>query len=228
MSLVKIIVITIIIILSILLFGRLLVRTAWNAFRLTLQVLPLTFIRFSLRFRARSVLLFIWLGLIIAFVSPGHLFAQQTQSDDEVLRVDTNLFVVPIRVRDKNKQTVASLTERDLTLKDDDHLTAGLYLKQGVDRVALVFALDQSGSTRDIISQQRKAALALFERFGERSQVAVIRFAETAEIVAPFGRDASVASGAFIFPAAADRHTAIFDAADAALKTLDFHPPGSV
>jgi Ca-activated chloride channel family protein len=160
------------------------------------------------------------LGLIVAFVFPINLFAQQPASDDEILRVNTNLLVVPIRVRDKSKQTVVSLTERDLILKDEDHVTAGLYLKQGVDRVALVFALDQSGSTREIISQQRQAALALFERFGERSQVAVLHFAETALLVAPFGRDTGIASRAFIAPVAPNQHTAIFDAADAALKTL--------
>ena len=50
---------------------------------------------------------------------------------------------------------------------------------QGADRVALVFALDQSGSLREVISQQRDAALALFGRFGERSRVAVLLFAES-------------------------------------------------
>ena len=54
------------------------------------------------------------------------------------------------------------LTERDLTINDDDHATAGLYLYPGADRVALVFALDESGSLREIVSQQREAALGLF------------------------------------------------------------------
>ncbi|MDQ5846249.1 MAG: VWA domain-containing protein, partial [Acidobacteriota bacterium] len=101
------------------------------------------------------------------------------------------------------------------------HLTAGLYLKQGMDRVALVFALDQSGSTRETISQQRQAALALFERFGERSRIAVLRFAESPQLIAPFGRDTSVASGAFISPVVPNQHTAIFDAAFAALKAFE-------
>ena len=63
-------------------------------------------------------------------------------------------------------------------MKDDDNATAGLYLYQGADRVSLVFALDQSGSLREIMDQQREAALALFGRFGEESQVAIMRFAE--------------------------------------------------
>lgn len=178
-----------------------------------------------LRSLRRCSLLSIYVVLIVAFISPGNLFAQQTERDEEVLRVDTNLFVVPIRVRDKSKQTVVSLSERDLILKDKDHVTAGLYLRQGMDRVSLVFALDQSGSTRETISQQRQAALALFERFGERSKIAVLRFAESAQLVAPFGEDTTVASEAFNSPVAPNRHTAIFDAASAALKAFDGLPP---
>jgi Ca-activated chloride channel homolog len=178
-----------------------------------------------LRSSRGCALLQIYVVLIVVFVSAGNLFAQQTPSDEEVLRVDTNLFVVPIRVRNKSNGTVTSLTEGDLILKDQDHVTAGLYLKQGMDRVALVFALDQSGSTRETISQQRQAAVALFERFGERSKIAVLRFAESAQLVAPFGKDTKVAGEAFISPVAPNQHTAIFDAAAAALKAFEGLPP---
>ena len=74
----------------------------------------------------------------------------------------------------KEQRAVAGLTEKDLRLQDKDHATTGLYFKAGVDRVALLFALDLSGSVRDIISQQRDAALGLFARFSDRSSVAVM------------------------------------------------------
>jgi Ca-activated chloride channel family protein len=149
---------------------------------------------------------------------------QEPQAVDEVVRVSTDLLVFPIRIRDKRGPTPAILTERDLLLKDEDHVTSGLFLYHGADRVALVFALDQSGSLREIVSQQRDAALALFGRFGERSQVAVIRFAEKPSLVAPFGRDMSTTREAFSFPVRPNQHTAIFDAAAAAVNTFDALP----
>ena len=152
-----------------------------------------------------------------------HVQAQEPTTDDEVVRVSTDLLVFPIRIRDKRKQAIA-LTERDLRLKDDDQVTSGLFLYPGNDRVALVFALDQSGSLREIVSQQREAALALFGRFGQRSQVAVIRFAEKPLLVAPFGRDPSTARDAFQFPVKANQHTAIFDAAAAGVNAFDVLP----
>lgn len=148
-------------------------------------------------------------------LSPCSLKAQE-QSDD-VIKVSTDLLLFPIRVRDKHGQTVSGLTEQDLSLTDDDRVTSGVYLSPGADRVALMFALDQSGSLRDLISQQRNAALALFDRFGARSSVAVLRFGESANLITAFGRDNAAARAAFTFSEGRNEHTAIFDAANAAV-----------
>lgn len=159
------------------------------------------------------------IALIILF--PIHLQAQEPRTDDEVIKVNTDLFTVPIHVRDKRGQAATTLTERDLSLKDEEHVTAGLVLYHGADRVAFVFALDQSGSLHDIVLQQREAALALAGRFGGASMVAVIRFAEKPSLVVPFNKEIAAARDAFRFPAQANRHTAIFDAAAAAVDAFE-------
>jgi Ca-activated chloride channel family protein len=144
--------------------------------------------------------------------------------DDDVIRVNTELLLFPIRIRDKKGQAVAGLTEQDLTLKDGDKVTTGLYFAPGADRVAMLFALDQSGSLREIISQQRDAALALFSRFGARSSVAVLRFSENASLALPFTKDTEAARSAFRFSAGSNRRTAIFDAAAHSLNAFDDLP----
>lgn len=154
----------------------------------------------------------------------GTALRAQESNQDEVVRVETHLVVFPVRVRDKRGQAVSGLAERDLTLKDQDNATSGLYLYQGADRVSLVFALDQSGSVRDIMNQQREAALALFGQFGEKSQVAVMRFAERPKLALPFGRDLDATRVAFSAANASNQHTAIFDAAAAAIKLFETLP----
>jgi Ca-activated chloride channel family protein len=191
--------------------------------------------RTAARLRSSAFLLLVCAFVSLATLYPVFCQAQQPPSqppttseraapaptpDDEVIRVNTDLFVFPIRVRDKRGQAAAILTENDLSLKDDDHVTAGLTLYHGADRVSVVFALDQSGSLRDIVAQQREAALALTGRFGDRSQVAVMRFAEKPSLVAPFASDPAAARQAFSFPAQGNQHTAIFDAAVAAVKAF--------
>jgi VWFA-related protein len=175
----------------------------------------------SASYLRRFVLICLLLACTLSVIFSLETVGLAQEPVDEVLRVNTDLLVFPIRVRDKRKQSVATLAESDLTLKDEDRVTAGLYLYHGTDRVALIFALDQSGSTRDIIFQQRDAALKLFARFNERSRVAVLHFAESPSLVAPFGRQTSSVREAFNSGAGIDRRTAIFDAASAALNAFD-------
>jgi VWFA-related protein len=176
-------------------------------------------------FRIAGLRLLRFLALVSLFVclhSP--VLAQQTVDEDEVIRVNTDLLLFPVRVRDKKGQAVPGLTEQDLLLKDQDQVTTGLYFSPGADRVALMFALDQSGSLRQVISQQREAALALFSKFGERSSVAILRFSATASLIAPFTKDLDAARAAFKFVAAPNQQTAIFDAAAKAVKTFEDLP----
>ncbi|HEX6717379.1 MAG TPA: VWA domain-containing protein, partial [Pyrinomonadaceae bacterium] len=79
-------------------------------------------------------------------------------------------------------------------------------------------------SLRQIISQQQEAALTLFSRFGERSSVAILRFSDTASLVAPFTKDLAAARAAFRFTAARNEQTAIFDAAATAVRAFDDLP----
>jgi VWFA-related protein len=164
------------------------------------------------------------LSSLLAVTSFQNIQAQDQVSADEVVRIDTHLVVFPIRVRDKRGRAVGELTDHDVTVKDEDNATTGLYLYHGADRVSLVFALDQSGSLREIMNQQREAALALFAQFGEKSQVAVLRFAQQPKLALPFGRDLDATRAAFSASRASNQHTAIFDAAAAATKLFETLP----
>jgi VWFA-related protein len=163
--------------------------------------------------------------LTTSLLLPANSLAQEPTTEDEVIRVSTDLLLFPVRVRDKRNQAVQGLTEDQLSLEDKDRVTTGLYFTPGADRLALVFALDQSGSLRQIISQQREAALALFRRFSDRSSIAVLRFAEAPAIVAPFEHDPGKASSAFRMSPGSNRQTAIFDAAAKAVSMFAALPP---
>jgi len=183
------------------------------------------FFRLAERLMLRFAVLVSFLACLAVAVQPTTALAQQSTDEDDVVRVNTDLLLFPVRIRDKKGQAVAGLTEQDLSLKDQDQVTTGVYFAPGADRVAMLFALDQSGSLRQIIEQQREAALALFSRFGERSSVAIVRFSDTATLVAPFTKDLENARAAFKFRAAQNAKTAIFDAAASSLEAFDDLPP---
>jgi Ca-activated chloride channel family protein len=141
--------------------------------------------------------------------------------DEEVLRVRTDLITVPVQVVDAKSKNVSGYSEKDFSLLVDGVPAKIDYFSNGVERLALMFLLDQSGSVRDIISGQQKAALDIFRHFSERAEVAVVRFDEQAILAAPFSRDGDRAEAAFNFSAARDHHTAIFDSVDASLRFLE-------
>ena len=174
--------------------------------------------------RGLTTLLCVAFVCLLSLSAESIASAQETEAVDDVLRTSTELLIFPVRVRNRHKEPVKSLSESEFTVVDKDRVTAGLYLHPGVDRVALVFALDQSGSTQQIISQQRDAALGLLNRFGDQSQIGIIRFTSTPKLVVAFGRDISAARDAFNFRAAGNERTALFDAADLAVKSFEALP----
>jgi Ca-activated chloride channel homolog len=174
---------------------------------------------------ARRLLLNILPLLILLPLSRSDAFIIHAQDgpppqDEEVISVRTNLVGVPFVVTDARGRRVAGLTAADFEVYENGRRVEASYFAAGAERVALLFLLDASGSTRESIARQRETALALFERFGPRSRVAVMHFDETPALTLPFTADREAARPAFAFAARRDARTAIFDAALAALAAF--------
>ncbi|HZI17393.1 MAG TPA: VWA domain-containing protein [Pyrinomonadaceae bacterium] len=150
--------------------------------------------------------------------------AQEDARDEEVIRVRTDLVAVPFLVQDSRGRRVADLSAADFEVFDEGRRVEPSYFAAGTERVALLFLLDASGSTRETIARQREAALGLFERFGPRSRVAVMHFAEQAALTLSFTDEIEAARPAFAFEARRDSRTAIFDAALASLRAFHDDP----
>jgi Ca-activated chloride channel family protein len=154
------------------------------------------------------------------YASSISVFAQTDESTDDVVRVRTDLVTVPAFVTDTKGRRIGGLTQSDFRVRDNGQTVTLSYFAAGTEHVALAFALDTSGSIREVISQQREAALSLFSRFGHGSRVAVLHFGEKAALTVPFTTDADIAQSAFSVHTSLNQHTAIFDAAAAALRAF--------
>lgn len=163
------------------------------------------------------------LSLTLIFVERGAGAQAQNGvvSDDNIISVRTDLVTIPASVTDARGRRVDGLSQKDFSVRDNGRAVKLEYFAAGTERVALVFALDRSGSVCDVAAQQREAALALFSRFGRGSRVAVLRFADVAELATAFTTEASQALPAFNFQPLSGRHTAVFDAAAAAVRLFD-------
>ena len=159
------------------------------------------------------------LGLLLSFSDTARA-QDDTPSQDEVVRVETDLVTVPVVVTDGRGRRVQGLTRDDFDVSDEGRAVELSYFASGTERVALVFLLDASGSARELLAEQREAALALFSRFGRGSRVSVIHFQEKPELSLPLTADLERARAAFRFVSVPDRRTAIFDAAEAAVRSF--------
>ena len=178
------------------------------------QVFPRTVrYHFLLSFLAASLILLLNNGIC----------AQTTivPEDDEVLRVNTDLITVPVVVTDSRGKRFANLTQQDFQVRDGGRPVKLAYFSTGTERVALLFALDASGSAREHIARQTEAALAMFTRFGGNSRIAVLPFAEQAQFALPFTADINSARTAFQLSARRNQRTAIFDAASVAVRAFN-------
>jgi Ca-activated chloride channel homolog len=158
---------------------------------------------------------------LLCLVSDGQSIRAQEIDREEVVRVRTDLVMVPVVVTDARGRRIFGLGQEDFLVSTEGRVLKTQFFATGTSRVALTFLLDASGSAREYLRDQRDAALSLFSRFGPQSQVAVVRFSDDAKIVVPFSADLEKARAAFDFPAVVERHTAIFNAAMATLQLLD-------
>lgn len=158
--------------------------------------------------------------LLLLLATSAVALAQEIESPDDVVRVRTDLVTVPAFVTDARSHRVAGLTLADFAARDNGRAVALSYFAVGTEHVALAFALDASGSIRQVIAQQRSTALSLFSHFGHNSRVAVLHFGEKPTLDVPFTTDAGQAQSAFVTYSPSNQHTAIFDAAAYAVRAF--------
>jgi Ca-activated chloride channel family protein len=172
-------------------------------------------------FRSSSFVLVLLLLSSFFNASEQRVMAQEIESaPDDVLRVRTDLVTIPAFVTDAKGRRVSGLKQSDFSIRDNGREIALSYFAAGTEHVALAFALDASGSIRQVVARQRDAALKLISRFGQNSRIAVLHFGEKAELVVPFTTDLDRAQEAFNARLPNSRRTAIFDGAATTLRTF--------
>jgi Ca-activated chloride channel family protein len=159
--------------------------------------------------------------IVVILSAASSLNKVKSQEPDDVVRIRTDLVTVPLTVTDPRGRRIPNLKREDFVLTDYDSTAKIDYFASGTERVALLFALDTSGSEREVFAQQRQAALALFSRFGPGSRVAVLHFANYVRLSAPFTTESGAAQAAFDSEPGASGGTAIFDGAAAAVRSFD-------
>ena len=149
---------------------------------------------------------------------------------DEVLRVDTDLVLVDVAVTDALGRPVRNLTARDFKIYDEgvERPIAFFNVERrssgALRPVAIVFAVDVSGSMTSEEMERLGSAMRLFSRrLSDRTSVfAVMTFGMSARVLQPFTNDTEKLERAFTRLAreANGLSTHTYDAVDDAIRLL--------
>ena len=161
--------------------------------------------------------------------------AQKSDDEaDEVLRVDTDLVLVDVTVTDDAGRPVRNLKAEDFKVYDEGVERPIAFFnverKSGTPRpVAIVFAIDVSGSMTPEEMERLASAMRLFlRRFSDRTSLfAVMTFGMSARVLQPFTNDPQKLERALTRLAreANGLSTHTYDAVDDAIRLLARHTP---
>lgn len=111
-------------------------------------------------------------------------------TDDDIIRVETNLVVCDIRVRDSRGNTVTGLTKDDFIVTEDNHPQQIQHFSLGNDLSVgrtIVLLIDYSGSERPYIRNSVEAANILVDQLGPKDVMAVVT--DDVKLLVDFTRD---------------------------------------
>lgn len=154
---------------------------------------------------------------------------QENDTEDDVLRIDTDLVLVDVAVTDAAGQPVKNLRPQDFKIYEDGEQRPVSFFnverRGGAERpVAVVFAVDVSGSmTSEEVVRMGGAMQVFSKRLSERPAVfAVMSFGMNAKVIQSFTADARKLERAFDRVArdinGLSTHT--YDAVDDAIRLL--------
>lgn len=97
-------------------------------------------------------------------------------ADDEVIKIDTNLVTIPVKVLDRNGRFIAGLKKKDFKVFEDDVEKEITYFSNVEEPFTVALVLDMSPSATFKIQEIQSAAIAFVSQLRPRDKVMVVSF----------------------------------------------------
>ena len=158
--------------------------------------------------------------------------ADEVEDEAEVVRVTSNLVVVPVAVTDASGNAVQGLKKEDFRLEEEGRAqelaSVGTADEVPLD-IAVLFDISSSVTAKDFFAlQQEAAARFLREVLKPSDRAAIITIADRPALVQPLASAATATAKLLTIPAATtSTPTAFYDSVSFAAKYLDGNAPGN-
>lgn len=108
---------------------------------------------------------------------------------DEVIKIDTRLVNLNVKVTDASGKLLPDLTKEDFQVFENDVEQEVVYFAPVTAPVNLVLLLDLSGSTRDRLKVMKKAAQKFIDALNPNTRIAVAGFSRRFLVISDFTED---------------------------------------
>ncbi len=116
----------------------------------------------------------IW--LLIVFVCFVQGYSQQTADDEETVRVETSLVVVPTKVTDRRNKNIVNLKRENFRLYEDDIEQTIESFEDASAPFTIALVLDVSDSTAGKLTEIKAAAIAFLKELRPNDRAAIFTF----------------------------------------------------
>jgi len=141
------------------------------------------------------------------------------KSDDDIVKVDTNLVLVPVIVSDRNDIYIADLKQEEFEIYEDNEKQIISFFGATTQPFHVVLMLDTSASAEAKLSMIRQAAFAFVTQLQDSDRVKVISFDDQVLTLSEFTNDRQELRNA-IYRTRPGRGTKLYDAMDTAISSF--------
>lgn len=113
--------------------------------------------------------------------SPEDQAAEETSGD--VIKVDTELVTIPVRILDRNNRFLGGLTQADFKVFEDNAEQDIAYFSNEREPFTVALVLDMSYSTKFKIGEVQSAAIAFIDQLRSQDKVMVVSFDQDVHIL---------------------------------------------
>jgi len=144
--------------------------------------------------------------------------------EGDVVRVNTTLVTVPVRVVDRKGKYTSNLNKEDFHLYEDGVEQQISYFASAEEPITVMLLLDTSGSTQHMLKDIQKAALAFVRCLRPVDRVVIVSFNQEIQVLnEPTGARSKLEEA--ILSTQSGDTTRLYDAVDLAINSQSEHLP---
>jgi len=139
------------------------------------------------------------------------------EEDSEIIKVETNLVMLPVSVLDRDGRFISNLEQQDFQIFDNGVQQKIEYFQSVESPFTIILLIDVSPSTQYHIDEIQDAAIGFINQLRPEDKVMVVSFDENVHVLSPITNDRKVLEEA-IYQTDFGGGTSLFEAVDSVIN----------